>query len=165
MSQDAHAVWNPTVAQHTLTIVGSLSGTINIPPTRQPTTATCHVARYRNTPGINMASLSSIVGNDRCCQLKDADGVACPFRRPRQKYAAFANHVLNTHIGLELELIRHQQLKQRDAQILFTKARVRRTKEYAWRCPLEGCYIRMQRWVMKRHSLSQHNGYAIRAYQ
>ena len=50
-----------------------------------------------------MPSLSTIVGNDRCCQLKDADGAACPFRRPRQKYAAFANHILNAHIGLELE--------------------------------------------------------------
>ena len=112
-----------------------------------------------------MPSLSTIVGNNKGCQLKDADGAACPLRRPRQKYAAFANHILNAHIGLELELIRHQQLKQRDAQILFTNARVRRAKEYAWRCPLEGCYIRMQRWVVKRHSLSQHKDYAIRAYQ
>ena len=163
--QDAHAAWNPTVAQVTLTIAGSLGGTTNIPPTRQPTTPTCHVARARNTPGINMPSLSTIVGNHRYCQLKDANGAACTFRRPRQKYAAFADHIVNTHIGVELESIRLRQLKLRDAQILFTKARVRRAKEYAWRCPLEGCYIRMQHWIVKRHSNSQHSGHAIRAYQ
>ena len=130
--QDAHAAWNPTTVQHTLKVAGSLGGTTNSPHTRQPTTPTCHVARDRSTPGINMPSLSTIVGNDRCCQLKDANGAACPFRSPRRKNATFADHIVNTHIGVELESIRLRQLKLRDAQILFTKARVRRAKEYAW---------------------------------
>ena len=134
-------MWNPTVVQHTLpvTIAGSLCRTTYIPPTRQPTTATCHVAKYRNTTGINMASLSTIIGNDKCCQLQ---APLSTLIRPRGRVridkapAAGAERCTNS----------------------VHKGKSQTAKEYAWRCPLEGCCIRMQPYVVKRHSLSQYEG-------
>ena len=65
--QDVHAAWNPIPAYPTLTVATSLGGTTNVLPTRQPTTATHHVANHGTTPDLNISILSIVIGNERFC--------------------------------------------------------------------------------------------------
>ena len=127
----------------TLTVATSLGGTTSILPTRQPTTATHHVAKSGTTPGLNISNLSIVIGNKSFCQLQKADGVPCQVHCPKSSRAAFASHVIDVHIAGELNWIKNRQLDRRDAQILCTKARVKHAKDYTWRCP-HGCYVRMR---------------------
>ena len=164
--QDVHAAWNPTPAYPTLTVATSLGGTTSVLPTRQPTTATHHVANHGTTPGLNISNLSIVIGNERFCRLQKADGVPCQVHCPKSSRATFASHVIDVHIAGELNRMKNRQLDRRDAQILCTKARVKRAKDYAWRCP-HGCYVRMREDTVRRHCERSllHKHHPLQAYQ
>ena len=163
IDQDAHAAWNPTAAWPTLPVADSLDGTANVPPAMQATTPEHHTEHW-NGPGATMRSLSTVVEGRRHCNLQlEAYNTPCTVTYPEGSYAEFNLHILGHHIGAEFKAILNRQLKPKDAQILFTEARIVRAEEYVWRCPLDN-YVTMRRSCIKQHT-DGHQPYHVKAYQ
>jgi hypothetical protein len=163
--QYGHAAWNTTVPQPTLTVAQTLGGTTtSVPPS--PTGHTWYTGGH--TPSAtnhNVTIPSTVAGGLRSCVLHNKHGTPCDFYSVEGGLADFARHILNTHIGVELKQIHLQQLKSGDAQLLCTKERVQRAEDYAWRCPVAGCYMGMRDDIVRRHSETRHPHAPVLALQ
>jgi hypothetical protein len=116
-------------------------------------------------PGCSILDLSAVVQGERWCVLRNEHGIHCQFSTDETSLAAFANHILGVHIGAERRLIKDGNLDRTSAQLLFTKGRVHRAEQYAWRCPVVGCYVHMRRDPVRRHSHSHHPSAPVLAFQ
>jgi hypothetical protein len=97
--------------------------------------------------------------------LRNMAGQACSYQCKESQEAAFAWHILGTHIGKELRMAELQELRQHEVQILTTQTRIELAGEYAWRCPMEGCYIAMRADTVRRHVSTRHLDAERQAYQ
>ena len=88
------------------------------------------------------------------CTLRKKAGEPCTYNCKAQFKAAFAKHILSTHIDNELRMKVHQ------LQILTTQARVKVAEKYAWRCPTEGCCMSIRHDVVTKHINKVHFGEA-----
>jgi hypothetical protein len=116
-------------------------------------------------PGCSILDLSAVVWGKWWCMLRNEHGIHCQFNTDEKSLAAFANHILGVHIRVERRLIKDGNLHRMNAQLLFTKGRVHRAEQYAWRCPVVGCYSQMRPDPVRRHSRSHHPSAPVLAFQ
>ena len=148
--QDVHAAWNPTPAYPTLTVATSLGGK---KCSSHKATDNCNSPRCKPWDHPRSQYFKSFHCHWEQKILPTTEGWWCTMSSPlpQMQYSCLRLSHLITHIGGELNLIRNRQLNWRDTQIMCTKARVKRTRDYTWRCPHKGCCVRMRRDTIWQH--------------